>query len=321
VGAAAQGLPIFEDSAGSSEPATGEPSGPAPSAQGDTVDPCTPMPANASRADKVCATWRCAHRDVATVAWSGSTAACDSGDVDAASRIQALELVNAYRFLAGVPPVDREPTWEPAAQECALVAHANGRLSHTPAESSRCFTPLAAKGSAAGLLANRNAPIAIGPFIGDPGNDTTMVHRRWLLQEELPAIGIGSTNRYACIVVDGTGIGEKRPKITSKDARGWVAWPPAGPVPIEVFTSDAIDTFGWTLQSSDRDIGAAKVEVKLDGTVMPVHTSALEPQRGSLSAIRFVPDGWTTESGRRYDVRVTRGSVEIAYRVEPIGCR
>jgi hypothetical protein len=322
VGAPAQGLPFDGDySPVAHASPTNESTGPAPSSRGATVDSCAPVAANASRADKVCATWRCARREVETVAWSGSTTACDPGDFNAASRIRALELVNAYRFLAEVPPVDREPTWEPAAQECALVAHANARLSHTPAESARCFTPLAAKASFAGLLANRNAPVAIGPFIGDPGNDTTMVHRRWLLQEELPAIGIGSTERYACIVVDGTGIGEKRAKNVSKNARGWVAWPPAGPVPLEVFTADEIDTFGWTLQTTTQDLAGAKVEVKVDGMLMPVHTSALEAHRGSFSAIRFVPDGWTTESGRRYDVSVKRGGVEIAYTVEPVGCR
>ena len=55
-----------------------------------------------------------------------------------------------------------------------------------------------------------------------------MVHRRWLLQEELAMIGIGSTDRYSCVVVDGTDIGQKLAKKASKDARGWVAWPPSG---------------------------------------------------------------------------------------------
>ena len=319
VGAPAQGLPVIEDLMPEAAPEV--PPGPASSAQSAVVDACAPVDPGASRADKVCATWRCSQRDAGKVAWSGNTNVCQPGDIDAASRIRALELVNAYRFLADVPPVDREPSWEPAAQECALVAHANKQLSHTPADTSRCWSPAGAKASASGLLANRNAPLAIGPFIGDPGNETTMVHRRWLLQEELPAIGIGSTDRYACIVIDGTDIGEQRPRKAPKNARGWVAWPPAGPVPLDVFSADAIDTLGWTVQTSDRDLAGAKVEVKVDGHVMPVRTSALDAQHGSFSAIRFVPDGWTTEIGHRYDVLVKRGSAEIAYTVEPIGCR
>ena len=322
IGAPAQGLGWDDLSSPPSLVASAEVNGAASgSSSSDVVDPCQPIPEDASRADKVCATWRCARRDVSSLVWSGRTSTCVAGDIDSVSRVRALELVNAYRFLAGVEPVGMEATWEAAAQECALVAHANARLTHTPAKEAKCFSDSAAKASAQGLLANRNAPIAIGAFIGDPGNETTMVHRRWLLQEELPMIGIGSTDRYSCIVVDGTGIGKKLAKRPVKDEQGWVAWPPPGPVPVEVFVSDSLDTLGWTIQTSSKDLAGAKLEVRESGSVLPIRTNALEAMHGSASAIRFVPDGWTTEPGKKYEVHLQRGAVEIDYVVEPIGCR
>src|SRR5439155_10823493 len=97
-------------------------------------------------------------------------------------------------------------------------------------------------------------PIAINAFIEDPGNDDTMVHRRWLLWEALTRVGLGSTDRYSCIVVDGRKLDvpsdPKRPTepSTVTSVRGWVAWPPAGPVPFDVFSVEHLDEIGWTVQ-------------------------------------------------------------------------
>jgi hypothetical protein len=51
-----------------------------------------------------------------------------------------------------------------------------------------------------------------------------------------------------------------------------------------------------------------------------VKVSALERTLGSLTAIRFQPDGWSTEPGMRYDVHVENAGVRIDFAVEPVEC-
>ncbi|MBX3206617.1 MAG: CAP domain-containing protein [Labilithrix sp.] len=292
--------------------------------------------AGPSRREQVCHRWHCEGRAArARARWSGDPARCVAGDVDEEAGARALVLVNLHRFLADVPPVAAEEAWTRAAQECALVAHANRALSHTPTPDWRCWSETAAIASSVGLLANRSAPPAIGAFFEDPGNETTMVHRRWLLSEALTRLSVGTTDRYSCVVVAGLGLDEEEepgragssapPAGGAEDdgvdaaPRGWAAWPPPGPVPIDVFTAERLDEAGWTVQSEDDDLDRATASVTLSGRPLAVRVTHLAPLHGSRSAIRIVPDGWTTEAGRVYDVRVD-GPREIAFAIEPIDC-
>ena len=323
---------------------------PAPSATGGAADATTEVrssgdagagddaacleEAGASRRDQVCHRWRCEGRDaVAPARWSGDAGrghprARDPppGAPPADAGERAVRLVNLHRFLAGVAPVGFEPSWTGAAQECALLAHANARLSHTPSRDWRCWSEVAAHVSSVSLVANRSAPRAIAAFIEDPGNESTMVHRRWLLSDELTAIGIGSTDRYACVVVDGRslGAGEVTNTRRSSDAstrarRGWVAWPPPGPVPIDVFATERLDEIGWTVQSSIDGLAEATVTVSSSGERLAVRVMPLAAGQGSRSAVRFVPDGWKTEAGRSYAVSI-QGPNAIDFTVEPTDC-
>src|SRR5690606_34986449 len=135
--------------------------------------------------------------------WNGDTGSCNPGDIDMAAAERAVRNINMHRFIADVPPVVHVPEWTKPAQECALLAHANQKLSHTPPRDWSCWSDVASQVSAVSLIANRSAPPAIGAFMEDPGNETTMGHRRWLLSEEIWRVGIGSTSRYTCVVVDG----------------------------------------------------------------------------------------------------------------------
>ena len=285
-----------------------------------------------TRRDLVCHRWRCETREgVAAARWAGDGATCNAGSLDADAADRALRVLNLHRFLAGVDPVDVEPAWTESAQECALLAHANAQLSHTPPPSWRCWSPVGALTSSVSLVANRSVPIAIGAFIEDPGNEATMVHRRWLLSEKLTSIGLGSTDRYACVVVDGRALpveakpGDGKSALAAGKhgaepaARAWVAWPPAGPVPMDVFRSERLDEIGWTIQSSDGDLDHATVKVFVDDRELPVTTTHLTTLLGSRSALRFVPDGWSTEAGRAYVVRVT-GPRVFELTVEPTDC-
>ena len=297
-------------------------------------------PASSAERDVVCSRWACGHAELFTATWDGDPKTCASGTIDARAQDRALALVNAYRFLAGVPEVVSEPRWDGPAQECALLAHANRQLSHSPPRDWSCWSDRAARASAVSLVANRSAPLAIDPFIEDPGNAATMVHRRWLLSEKVRRLGVGSTSGFTCALVDGREWdGEAPPAAPESDAGiendagggtvekralaappAWVAWPPPGPVPIDAFRRTKVDRTGWTIQSSSLDLDGAVVEIHVAGEARPISVSPLERTMGSLTAIRFVPQGWSTEPDERYDVHVAKGDLVIDYAVEPIVC-
>jgi uncharacterized protein YkwD len=271
-----------------------------------------------SRAEQVCQRWYCDGDGGAKAVWHGDSATCNPGDLDTAAADNALQRINVHRFLAGLEPFTADPELTGAAQDCALIAHANKKLSHEPPPSWSCWSTAGASISEGSLVANVSLAPSIAAYIEDPGNEPTMVHRRWLLDETLSSVGFGTTDHYSCVVVDGRSMG--KPPVKPKDARGWAAWPPAGPVPFDVFASEKLDTAGWTVQSMKNDLEGATVQVTLDGKNMPVAVTQLTAGQGSRSAIRFVPQGWVTEAGRSYAVAVKGSAADIRFEVQPVGC-
>ena len=261
--------------------------------------------------------------------WSGDQQSCSPGAFDAASHARAIAVVNVYRFLANVPEVTDEPVWYDAAQACALLADANDALSHEPPADWACYSELGAQASAVSLIANRSAPHAVDPFIEDSGNEATMVHRRWLLSDKIDRLAFGSTNKFACAVVDGRSFDgpeqtkaaeEREKKKKSQHAFTWSAWPPSGPVPIEALQKTNVDVTGWTVQSSTHSLDNAVASITLDGEPMPVQVVTLAPSLGSLSAVNIIPDGWTVQPDRQYFVHVDSGTAVIDYVAEPTSC-
>lgn len=277
--------------------------------------------AGASRAEQVCWRWRCDGDANKAATWDGDANACTSGALDDAAADAALRRINTHRFLADLAPFTSEPAWTEAAQKCALIAHANHKLSHTPPPSWDCWSKDGAAMSGGSLVANVSVAPSIAAYFEDPGNETTMVHRRWLLDETLSSVGFGTTDHYSCVVVDGHSASKPAAKpFEESDVRGWAAWPPAGPVPFDVFVEEKLDTAGWTIQSTKDDLDAATVKVSRDGEIMPVTVTHLTALEGSRSAIRFVPQGWVTEAGRSYAVSVIGSAAKIDFEVQPIAC-
>lgn len=276
-------------------------------------------PEGTTRAAQGCWRWRCDGDAKKAATWDGSAATCSAGDLDADAADQALRRINVHRFLADLEPFSEEPSWTAAAQSCALIAHANGKLTHTPPPSSSCWSPTGASTSAVSLIANVSVAPSIAAYVEDPGNETTMVHRRWLLDETLASVGFGSTDHYSCVVVDGRGISP--PSAKPSKPRGWSAWPPGGDVPFDMFADEKLDTSGWTVQSTSAELDDDDVEVTVtsDGVRLPITQTHLTALEGSRSAIRFVPQGWTTAPGRSYAVHVNTAAA-IDFTVSPVDC-
>jgi hypothetical protein len=292
----------------------------------DAAAPCREETPGSSRREQVCARWCRVREESRVAAWSGDAASCTSGAIDPKARESARRILDTHRFLADLPPVDLVTDWEPSAARCALLAHANRKLSHEPPADWRCWDDTGRRASEVSLIANRSIAIAITAFFEDPGNETTMTHRRWLLGDSLSHVAFGSTDRYACLVVDGSGLGAKSvgdpaAKQTSMEPKSeLVAWPPAGEVPIDLFRFERLDELGWTVQSSTLDLESAVVSVTTSGQELPMAVVALERWKGSRSALKLTPIGWKTEASKRYTVHVTGDAIDASWVVEPTDC-
>lgn len=278
-----------------------------------SVDTGEPPP---DAAALLCERWKSDRAQLGEGDWSGAVDACDPGVMSQDGRDNALRLVNLYRFIAGLPAVTEDPTRTSQAQACALMMHANGQLSHTPPMNWKCWTADGAGAAGKSNISSTPGVLAVDLYMVDPGNDTTIGHRRWLLSNYLGPIGLGSTSVNSCLMVIGGNGNAGKP---------WLAWPPPGLVPYQAMHVPTIgwanvDETGWTVQSDTIDLGAATVTVTVDGVDRPVAVNVLGQNYGSSHAIRFVPQGWTVEPGKTYEVELGNVAQPIAYSVQIVDC-
>lgn len=245
--------------------------------------------------------------------WNGDISSCDAGDMPETGLANTLAILNTYRWLAGLPAVTSDATKNAAAQECALMMHAAGALSHSPGPSWPCYTATGAGAAGTSNIASAPAVSAMDLYFVDPGNATTLGHRRWFLSNSLGPIGIGTTSGYSCAtVLYGSGSATK----------AFTAWPPRGRVPYRAISTPhgSMDTTGWSVQSDSIRLTGAEVSVTSDGVDMPVRVTELLANYGSTYAISVQPNGWTTAKGATYEVEVRGTSETIEYEVEVIDC-
>jgi len=261
----------------------------------------------------VCPRWSADRADMTEGSWSGSVAGCDAGDTSADGRERALKLVNLYRFMAGLSEVTTDASRNAKTQQCALMMHANGALSHNPPSSWQCYTSDGAQAAGSSNIATTPGVQAVDLYMADPGNETTMGHRRWILSPSLGPIGLGSTDGYSCMWVLGGSGGS---------GASWIAFPSPGPFPIEAMTASwaSVDETGWTVQSDAINLGSAQVTITDAGQDRPVNVSTLAGGYGSSYAIKMIPQGWTSTAGHTYEVDITGIAQPISYDVEMVHC-
>ena len=265
-----------------------------------------------SEADLICQRWTDDRLDLSEGGWSGSVSTCDPGDTLAPGRDNALRLVNLYRWLAGLPAVTTSAARDTAAQECALLAQANGVLSHYPPNTWDCWSQAGYDASGRSSIAPVAGVDAVDLYMADPGNSTTMGHRRWILSNSIGPIGLGSTSDYSCMYVLGG---------SGSSGAPWTAWPAPGPFPYEamVVTWADVDDTGWTFQTDTMSLSGAQVTVTSEGVDLPVNVVELGANYGSSQALNILPQGWVSEPGRSYDVEVV-ASDTVQYTVELVDC-
>jgi hypothetical protein len=262
----------------------------------------------------VCARWKADRANLSEGTWTGAVASCTAGDMAPEARENVLRLVNLYRWLADLPPVTLDATRNQKDQACALMMRANNMLSHDPPSTWTCYSDDGADAAGNSNISSGQAVSSVDLYMIDPGNDTTIGHRRWILSNSLGPIGVGGTDKSSCMWTLG-GIG--------KAGKPWMAWPAAGTIPLQAIAGSrgqTVDSTGWTVQSDNINLANAEVTVTVDGAAQPVTVTQLGANYGSRYAIRFNPMGWTTTAGKTYNVSITGTSTAISYAVQVVSC-
>lgn len=244
--------------------------------------------------------------------WGGAVGTCSQGTMSLDWQERTLRSVNLYRWLAGVPPLTLEPAAFQAEQACALMMHANGKLSHTPPSAWKCWTEDGAAAAGSSSIATTPAVQAVDLYVADPGNPTTLGHRRWVLSPWITTTAFGSTSGYSCMRTSGWG----------NTGATFVAWPPPGVYPMELHTASfaTIDETGWSIQSDALSLGAASASVTVDGQAKPVTTTPLLANYGSGSALAIFPQGWGIKAGSTYTVTITGAGQPVAWTFVATSC-
>ncbi|MEX1368718.1 MAG: CAP domain-containing protein [Nannocystaceae bacterium] len=284
----------------------------APSTDGDSTGEPGPHP---GEVELMCNRWTSDRADLDEGTWSGSVASCDPGDISASGRANALRLLNLQRFMVGLPEVSTDPGRDASAQACALMMHANGSLSHNPPMGWTCYSPDGAGAAGSSNISTGPGVLSVDLYMVDPGNPTTLGHRRWILSNSLGPVGLGSTSSYSCMWVIGGGGG---------GSNAWTAWPAPGPFPIEAVDPlgfSSLDETGWSIQSDGIDLSGAQVTITTGaGEPRPVSVTVLAGGYGSSTAISMIPQGWSTEVGTTYHVQVDGVGMPIEYDVHVVDC-
>jgi uncharacterized protein YkwD len=230
-------------------------------------------------------------RDATPVTWTGSVSACAAGDTPDALKQSMLRRINYFRAMAGVPAsITLSPTFNAAAQKAALMMSANGRLSHSPDTSWRCYSVDGARAAGSSNIGlGLSGPAIVDLYMKDYGaNNAPVGHRRWLLYPQARQMGAGDVPASpegraanAIWILDGT-FGTARP--TTRD--GFVAWPPAGFVPHQVVYPR------WSFSYPGADFSSATVRMSANGSAWPVRLEAITPNFGEPTLV-WIPNDMT----------------------------
>ena len=227
---------------------------------------------------------------------------------------RTLDRVNVLRGFAGLHPATLDPSLNEGAQACALIMRAAGALNHDPPQGWDCWTEEGAQAAGSSNIAGNSSEAAVLDYMIDGGNEDTLGHRRWILDLELGAIGVGGTDEESCLYIHG---GDVEPE------RDWVAWPPAGPVPMAALRDiwERTDEVGWSLQSDTLRVDQAQVFARdAEGQELHFELFALPEGYGSAHALRMVPLGWQHEEGV-LTVVVEGPDFAFDYEVELLDCQ
>lgn len=267
---------------------------------------------------EVCQKWQEGHVVTTPDPLDASGQECDAGTLKQGAINDTLVRINMFRWLSGLGPTTADASLNAGAQLCAnLESWWDFSLQvspHSPPSNVKCYT---AEGASFAGMSNiawgSNHPAqAIDQFMEDWGNETTMGHRRWIVNPPLNPVGIGyweTGGQYGnaeCLAVFGSSGDGPNPD--------WVAVPNQGYVPLTVAQ------WTWTFHGNIGGVANAQVSMLLVDDNTPLDVKILPLSQGfGEEAISWEPQGWQPEAGKTYRVTVKAAS-EVVYDVKPVAC-
>jgi uncharacterized protein YkwD len=227
--------------------------------------------------------------------YDGDAANCVAGSTSQQYRDSIVARVNWYRRMAGLAPVVERADYSEAAQDVSMMMSAAGAVSHAPDTEWPCSTPAGRTAAPKSNLALGISGLdAIDAYVRDPGSNNFAVgHRRTILYPQLLEIGTGDVEtengNWAgnTLWVFDDNLWNARPQV--REARGFVAWPPAGYVPAETawgrwsFSLPGGDFRAATVRVTD-SLGAVQTTV-LDRIQADIPNSLIAPEPSIVWAI------------------------------------
>ncbi|MES1176597.1 MAG: CAP domain-containing protein [Myxococcales bacterium] len=277
-------------------------------------------PTTHTQAD-VCSQWKAGHVVTEAKPMTATVTECTAGSLKPGAITDTLVRINMFRWLEGLGPVSDDAQYDADAQACANLESwwdfKSADSPHKPTSAAKCYTANgAATAGQSNIAWGSGTPAqSIDQYMEDNGNETTLGHRRWVLNPPLNPIGIGYWEKggqygnASCLrVFASKGTGPKP---------NWNAVPPAGFAPIEMAKYKQ-----WSFEGSLAGIAKATASVlRVDDNMnLPVTQQALSQGYGQ-DTMSFDPDGWTAEAGKTYRVTIsglTAGNV--VYDVKPVTC-
>ena len=260
-------------------------------------------PSTHTQAD-VCAQWTAGHVITEPAPLIASGAECDPGTLKPGGITDTLVRINMFRWLEGLGPVSDDPQYDSDAQACANLEawwdFTSPLSPHMPPATTKCYTT--AGGATAGesnVSWGAGGPSqTIDQYMEDDGNETTLGHRRWVVNPPLNPVGIGywaKGGKYG----DGSCLRVFSSKGTGPSPN-WNAVPPAGFAPIQMAQYKQ-----WSFEGKLAGIAKATATVLRveDNTPLSVTPMPLSQGYGQ-DTVSFDPMGWTVEAGKTYRVTI-----------------
>ncbi len=190
--------------------------------------------------------------------WNGSDETCTPGKVSPKDQEKFLICLNYVRRLAGIPDacILREE-WNTKCQAAALMMTANYDLSHNPPKDWSCYTEAGYEGASNSNLSlgYDGIPALMGQVDDDGGNNSSVGHRRWILNPYRKVFGHGSTGSAMALWALGGKDSNYPDEITDKFDAQYVVWPP------EYYCPKSFNCSRWSFSLSNAYFDSVSVEV------------------------------------------------------------
>jgi len=225
---------------------------------------------------------------------------CSPGVLDS-SEINAFEKnLNFVRLVAGLPKVnDIDKQSSKNCQKAAWCLTVNDNITHFIPKTYKCYTPGAASAaSRANLSYGYSAGRAmLGMLRDEEKSNTSVGHRRWLLNPSLTFPGYGVTNKVAVVQVFGekTNFRKQYKDLTEYEKRG-IAWPVAGIHPKFLATK----RFSFSLAQAS--FKSCYITVKKNGKMIRIKKQPLKANYGKPTIVFDVQEN--PRSGDTYQISI-----------------